>query len=303
MAAENLRIVFNDGNLSFGSLVLKSIDFTKTIAMLNAADPATIDANWLVAHQRELVPELEGWSISDFKIDLPDKNDPGTRIHASVAAADMTAKNYVDGIPAEVSLTLSHVAFPLPTDSTDNSVKNFRELGFDDVDVSFELTASWDEALRTIKIGRLSVGGVDIGSITADAILGNVTKSLFSENKVEQMASLLLSTLDQINIDVEDGGIGQRFDQLAVKQGKEPAAMRRTFSQVAEAGIVAALGGTPDAAELGAAVAAFFGGTARSLSVSIRSRDGNSLSIAEWQRLSEDPQSLGDRLSIDATAK
>jgi hypothetical protein len=182
-------------------------------------------------------------------------------------------------------------------------LQRFRELGFDDVDLSFELTASWDEALRTIKIGRLSIGGVDIGSVNADAVLGNVTGALFSNDRVEQMAAMLVATLDQINVDVEDGGIGQRFDQLAAKQGKEPAAMRRTFSQVAEAGIVAALGGTPDAAELGAAVGAFFGGTARSLSVSVRSRDGNSLSIAEWSHLAEDPQSLGDRLSIDATAK
>src|SRR4029079_1610968 len=139
---------------------------------------------------------------ADFKMDLPANDDPGTRFRVSVAAADVTAKNYVDGIPAETSLTVSHVAFPLPPDSSDNPVKTLRELGFDDVDLSFELTAAWDKASQTIRIRRLALDGVDLGAGDADAVLGNISKALFSDDRVEQMAAMLVSTLDQINIDV-----------------------------------------------------------------------------------------------------
>ena len=303
VALENLRIGIDNGSISFGGIVLKRIDLSKPLALLAAADPAALNENWFVAHQSELVPEFEGWTITDFKMDLPDKDDPDTRFRASVAAVDMTVKNYVNGIPTDSSMSISHAAFTLPAEPKDSSLKTLVDLGFKEVDLSFDLGAIWDEASRSIKLNRLALNGVDMGSIGASAVLGNVSEALFSDNDEERLAALLLATLDQINVVVEDGGLADRaFQLVAARQGQDVAALRKTLAEVAEATVVATLGGTPDASELGAAVAAFLGG-AKSLAVSVRSRDGDSLSIADWRELSEDPQALGDRLVIDATAK
>jgi len=69
--------VENDGFLKFGNFTWKKMDFTAAIAAIEAAtklDEAYFAANW-----RKLVPALDGMSLADFSIDVPDPEASGKR--------------------------------------------------------------------------------------------------------------------------------------------------------------------------------------------------------------------------------
>ncbi len=133
--------VENDGFVKFGNFTWKQMDFSVAIAAIEAAtklDEAYFTTNW-----RKLVPALDGMSLADLSIDVPDPEAEGKRVTGTIGAFDATLGNYVNGIPADIALSLSNVILPITAEMTDLPVADLLARGVDKLDISLGTKLAW----------------------------------------------------------------------------------------------------------------------------------------------------------------
>ena len=166
--------VDNDGHLNFGNFTWKKMDFTAAIAAINAA--VTLDEAYFTANWRKLVPALDGMSLADFEIDIPDPESSGKRITGTLGSFDATLGNYVNGVPADIALSLGNFILPLTAEMTDLPVADLLARGIDKLDISLGTKLHWDQASSTIKVDDVLIDMGTLGRINLSGTFGNATK-------------------------------------------------------------------------------------------------------------------------------
>lgn len=302
VTAENIKVSAKDTQVSLANFTLKGIDLAGPIAAVQSAGGA-IGEDWFKENGRQLIPAFEGFALSGLSVDAPDASDPSKRMKASVADFDLTLGDYVDGIPTRISSSAHHVAAPLPADSQNATVQQLLVLGIDHVDAGYELSGQWDEAASRIAVDRLMLTGVDLGTLSAAATLGNATKDLFSKDEAVAMTAATGLTIKNLTLEVENDGLADRlFTLQAAQQGKHLTAYKTAISGLAQGTILGVLGGTDQAKKLAEAVASFISG-AKSLSISVSARDEAGIGLPDLTAVQEDPTALSDKVTIDGSAK
>jgi hypothetical protein len=292
--------VGGDRTVSVGNVLFKGFDYSGPLKVLEAAN-GKLDTAWFMQHYRELVPSFEGWAVSDVKVDLPDEENGG-RIASSVVAFDVSLGAYVNGVPTDISSKASHVAFAIPADTGVEYFEQLKGFGIDDVDFSYELAAKWDKAAGDIRIDKLSLNGVDLGTISLSALLGNATPDLFSLDEEVSAKTAYGLTVKQLGIDAEDAGLVTKFiGIMAEMAGQDPAKFRSLTSGKVRGSILSLLGSTPEVDALSDAVGAFLdlGG---SLSVTLKSKDAAGIDFDTLQALTANPAAITDLVAIGAKA-
>src|SRR5690606_6267490 len=64
--------ITGNGWLKFANFTWKPMDFHAAIAALSQAG-GDIDARWFETNWRKLIPAIEGFSVADFSMDVPDE--------------------------------------------------------------------------------------------------------------------------------------------------------------------------------------------------------------------------------------
>src|SRR5690606_2331414 len=126
------------------------------IALIEAA-PAELDEAWFEANARGLVPAFGGFSFGDVFIDVPDSEEIGARVKASIGAFELSLGEYLNGIPTNLVLSASNVIAELPADSDDEQIQQLIALGITSVDAGFTLATAWNEADDTIALEEFSI--------------------------------------------------------------------------------------------------------------------------------------------------
>lgn len=298
IALNDFRVdVVDDGWLKFDNFTWKSMDFTSAIATLQAAG-TKLDEAWLTANWRKLLPSLEGLSLAGFGMDVPDLDNPGERIQASVGAMDVTLGEYRNGIPAQVALSASDIAVTVPR----KSGAGLAALGIDEVDLDYDVALRWDEAVQSIIVERFAISSGKMGSIQLSGTLGNASAELFSEDPAKAVRALDALTLKDVQIDIVDDGLSSVVIALAAKEQKQPPeAFRAVLSGLAQAMPLAALGPNQESMALGIALRSFIDGRPN-LSVTLTSKDPAGIGLAELQAFEKDPSSISGKVSITAEA-
>src|SRR5690606_30409466 len=109
-----------DGTVTVANFTFKPMDLGDVITVLENA-PDEVDEVWLEANARGLIPAMEGFSFSGIDIDVPDPDEPDTRIKASVGAFDVSLASYINGIPTDLDISATNIAADLPEDSGDEA--------------------------------------------------------------------------------------------------------------------------------------------------------------------------------------
>jgi hypothetical protein len=228
----------------------------------------------------------------------------GQRVKANIASFDLALSNYFNGIPTKIATKATGVAFPLPTDGADEGVKNLIALGITDLNLDYELDASWDQATHTVKVDKVSVNGNDLGSFAVAAMIGNVTDQVFDLDPKVMQVALLNLTAQSLKFDVTDLGLGDKLiPMLAQEQGVPVDGFRTKMAGVAEGAALQLLGATDAARALGQAVGAFIGGTAKSLSVTVTAKDPNGIGMPLLMQAQNDPTVLTNAIEITGASQ
>ena len=299
--AQNAEASSND-RFTFASFILKGFDLTPIIATLQQAE-GHIDEAWLEANGRSLVPPFEGASLSGFDMDVAQPETPEERLQVSVEAFDLSLSHYVNGIPADVTSTGTHVVSPLPPEIAGVPVKALIGAGIDKLDLRFALDFAWDEATRTYAVNTLSVGGEQLGDIALSAMLGNAVAALFAVDPTEQQQAAMAVTLKTFNLDIRDEGMADiMWQAAAAMEGTDVAAFKESISGVAQGLLLATLGGSPQVMQLSNSIAAFIDGASH-FSLTLTSKDPEGIGAVEAMALQSTPAVLTEKMNIEASAE
>lgn len=296
----DLRVeVGSEGSMGFDSFIWKKSDLNGPIAAVLAAG-ADINEAWFEANWRQLIPALDGLSLTGLSIDLPNNEaGGGQRIQASVGAFDVSLADYVNGIPAAIATTGTDIAITVPNDDDGAAL---RALGIDKLNLDYDLDLRWDETSRTIAVERVAIAGDELGAITLSGTLANAGPELFHSDPAVAQAAAMGVTITSLTIDLENGGIAPLLiASAAAEQGQPPESLQVAVAGMAQAMPLAFLGATPDALAVSEALGKFLNGTPN-LSITVTSVDPNGIGLAEFMAAESDPTVLKDKVKIVASA-
>jgi hypothetical protein len=283
------------------SATFKAIDLSAPIAAVEAAG-ASIDKAWFDTNARKLIPSWAGFSMSGLALDIPNPDDATTRLQANIADFDLTLSDYLNGIPTKISTKASGVDVPLPADSTDDTVKMLQAVGITRLNMNYELSAGWDQASKAINIDKVAFSGNDLGSIALAAVVGNAGDELFDTDPNTEMAASMAVTLKNIKLDIADAGVGDKLVPL-MAAGADPATFRSQLAGQAEGAVIAMLGSTDQARDLGAALSDFIQGTKKSVTINVAAKDPAGLPVPVLMQASDNPAIIAPQVDITGTAQ
>lgn len=286
------------GSISLGNFTWKQMDFTQPIAALAEA-PAELTEAWFTENWRKLVPALDGLSLADLSLDVPDPEKKVSRIRASVGGFDVTLADYVNGLPSKIGLTTDNLRFTVPQDEAGEML---RALGIAELDLSQDIQLRWDRDARTIVIDTISIDGADLGTIKVSGVIGNATEELFSvDNNVALVASMGL-TIKELTLDLDDRGVsGLVIGVAAAEEKQDPAVMRLGFAGLAQAMMVGLIGSTPEAVAASEEIAAFIKSKPQ-ISVTLKATDEAGIAMPLLMAAVENPAALAGQISVSAKA-
>ncbi len=279
-----------EGSVVFDNFTYKRMDLTGPIAAVEAA-PAEIDDAWLEANIRSLIPAMEGLSLSGLSVDVPDPEDPDSRIQFGVGNFDLTLGDYLNGIPTMLDTSATGIVADLPEDTQDEQLAQLVALGITNIDAAFRIAAHWNEDAEQIEVEEVSVSGVDLASVVLKGIIANVPAALFGLDNDASMEAAMMTAVKSLDLTVTDAGLSDII--LAVvgaEQGTDPETMRPVFAGIAEGTIIGMMAGAADAAKLGGAINSFVSGTAKTLNIAIVAKDDPGLGMVDFMMAEDDPR-------------
>lgn len=292
--------VENDGFVKFGNFTWKQMDFTAAIAAIQAA--TTLDEAYFTANWRKLVPALDGMSLADLSIDVPDPESSGKRITGTLGAFDATLGNYVNGIPASIGLSLSNFILPITAEMTDLPVADLLARGVDKLDISLGTKLAWDQASSTIKVDDVLIDMGALGRVNLSGTFGNATEALFDDNTDTATMAAMLLTLRDVTIEVEDRGMGSlAFAAGAKEAGQSEASFRTAVAGMAQGMTLAFLGNTTEALTAAQQLGTFLSGASH-LKLTITSKDEAGIGLADLAAAETNPAALAGKLNVVAEA-
>lgn len=295
--------VENDGVVQVGNMTIKEMDLSGPIAAIEAA-PAALDEAWFTANARALVPAFGGFSFNEVYVDVPDSEEIGARVTASIGAFDLSLSDYLNGIPTAMVLSASNIVAELPTDTDDEQIQQLIALGVTSVDAGFKIDTAWNAADDTIALNEFSVTGVDLATINLAGKLTNATATLFDLNEDAALAAAMGLAISQLKLDITDAGLSDIImATVAAEQGSDPAAMRPVFAGLAQGTVISLLAGAAEAQKVGTAINSFVSGTAKYLSIEMTAKQAPGLGLMDFIAAEDDPTALIGKVTIDATAK
>ena len=276
MAYEGLKVSSEDAKVSLGVFALRDLDLSntlKTASNVAQGDPMALK------NPRDALPTLGQILIGGLDIDVVARDGKGNaanggRNKLQLGKFDLTAGNYLSGIPTKLGWAIEKLVFDLPADVRDPKLKQLAALGLTRIDASNRVAAAWDAAKQELSLDDASFEGDKLGVIKLSLLAGNVDKGLFSGNAAMAQAAALGAVLKKLDLAVKDAGLlGVVLALGAKEQGKTAEQLRSEYVSAAAVGIPALLGNHPSAKALGAAVSKFLA-QPKNLRINVVSRNG-----------------------------
>ncbi|WP_457093920.1 hypothetical protein [Microvirga sp. P5_D2] len=260
MRIEGLEVVEDKNVVKIGTMALTGFSIAPTLEglkNLQGKKPEEFDAATL----RMLIPTLGTLRLSGIDIDAMSKPEEGKqpeRTKLTVEDFALTADKPVNGIPTNIRIEQRNATFALPADSNDDLVQQLAALGYKTVTSSFAVAANWNEAASEIKLSEVSLQGQEIGSISLNGLIGNVSKDLFSTDEATAAAAAIGLKAKEAHLVVEDKGLLNRYlTQAAKDQKTKPEALRKLYAGAVPLVLSSMIGSSEQASTLAEAISKF----------------------------------------------
>lgn len=303
MRLEGFETSSDDGRAKFDTLSLTGFSFRSTLEGLKSLQGKSfdeIDADTL----RSLTPTLGTLRFEGFDIDATDTGDDGRKvpIKAALKSFELTADKPVNAIPTNIRISAQNFTTSLPTDSTDEGVKQLLDLGYKAIDMSFTLAATWNEAASEIALKEVSIQGQDMGHLSLTGLLGNISKDLFSADEAAATTTLIGAKAKSADLVIEDEGLLDRYLAKTAKEQKtKPETLRQLYAGAAPFVLSSMIGNSDQAKALSKAIASFIAKPGK-LTVHATPKNSSGFGFMDVMLASE-PQKIIEKLNISAKAE
>ncbi|MGV6872444.1 hypothetical protein ACUSIJ_07100 [Pseudochelatococcus sp. B33] len=249
--------------VSIGRFAVENLSFGSTITALEEAARSDLtgkDGNSALLDGARFAPTGGRLMVADVDVDVDisdEESKQADRFAFSIRTFETTTGGNVAGGRSHFETVLTDLHARLP-DTDADGLRELRALGYEELTISSVFRGNWDEATNQLAIDTLSLSGVDIGSIAAGARFGNVGRDAYSGDISLILQALEQSSLHDLTLTLEDGGLFERFvkQQSAAGAGSEDE-LRQQYAALASIGIPALIGETPAARKIANAVSRF----------------------------------------------
>lgn len=263
---------------------------------LENLDPATA---------RSLAPVLGSLRFSGIDIDALSRGEGNSRperVKLTLAGLEVTADKPVNSVPTNIRFGVQNLAMTLPSNSKEEGIKQLMDLGYKAVDMSFAVSATWNEATNEIAFKEAFVQGGDMGSVSLTGTIGNVTKDVFTPDTATATLALMNAKAKSLDVVVENKGLFERYLAKAAKDQKTtPENLRRSYATAAPTIVTALLGGSDQAKALGQAVATFINKPGK-LTLKAVPKNPAGFGVMDAALVSE-PKDVLDKLTINTAVE
>jgi hypothetical protein len=299
-ALEALQVSAADGKIGLGRFALTGLDMGPLFAampdFLGASPAAMAMMDW-----RKAVPRLEGVTIRDVDIDVPDKDGTAGvngRVKAKLGLFDVKLGNYVAAIPTALRKELRSLKVAVPDNPKS---KDLIALGYRDLDLSGVVDGRWTEAERSFTLSEAGAAGVGMGAVRLGARLGNVPREIFSGDMAQMQVAALGLTAQSASVRIENGGL---FDRLlaaeARKRNTSPEAIRAEIAMASEMLLTGMLGPSPTTEQIVQAVKSFVAKPG-SLSISAKAKAPGGIGLVQFMAI-QSPAQVLELVDVTASA-
>ena len=304
MRIEGFEVVEDKNVVKIGTMALTGFSIAPTLEglkNLQGKKPEDFDAATL----RTLIPTLGTLRLSGIDIDAMSKPEDGQqpeRTKLTVEDFALTADKPLNGIPTNVRIEQRNATFALPADSSDELVQQLAALGYKSVTSSFAVAANWNEAASEIRLSEVSLQGQEIGSISLNGLIGNVSKDLFSTDEATAAAAAISLKAKEAHIVVEDKGLLDRYlTQAAKDQKTKPEALRKLYAGAAPLVLSSMIGSSEQASTLAEAISKFIAKPGK-LTIDATPKNPSGLGFMDAV-LAAEPADMLEKLNISAKAE
>jgi hypothetical protein len=299
---EGLAVTSEEGSVRLGAMSFSGFSFKPMIdglVRLAGRSESEISA----ADMRALVPVLGTVRALDLSLDLPsttEPDDPRRRNRVGIREVLLDPGPQRNGIPTSFKLAVSNLTADLASDLQDSGLKPLADLGYRAVDLTWTMAAAWREEARELAIDEFALTGRDMGRMAVKARAGNIGSDVFSPDTAVALVALLGASAQGLEVTLQNGGL---YERLLAKEArakrKSPESLRAEYAATATLSIPMALGGSPQARQLGETVGRFLArpGTLRIVTTP---KDPAGLGITELMSV-DNPLALLQRVDIRAT--
>ncbi|EIM28498.1 hypothetical protein [Microvirga lotononidis] len=299
---EGFEFSDKDNRVKIDGLSLTGFSFKQTIEGLRTLQGKSFD-DIDPAAMRSLVPTLGTLRLSGLSIDgTTDDEGKKVKVQAALKGFELTADRPINAVPTNIRIGLQNFAMALPSNSSDDGIKELVALGYKNVDVSFGAAATWNESTSEIMLNEVSFQGQDMGTVGLSGRIGNVGKDIFNADTAIATVALVGAKAKALDLTVQNSGLFERYMAKAAKEQKTtPESLRRTYAAAAAFVVPAMLGSSDQAQALSQAIARFIAKPGK-LTINATPKDPSGFGIAEAVVL-PDPKAILDKLNVSAKAE
>ena len=301
---EGMDFSGKDNRVKIAAVSLTGFSIAPTLEGLKGLQGKTPD-QFDQATIRSLIPTLGTLRISGMDLDVLDDKATGDkpeRVRFTVRDYAVTADKPVNGIPTNIRVEQSNVAFKLPQNSDEPLVKEIAGLGYTTVDASSLIAATWNEAANEIALKEASVQALDMGRVSLTGLIGNATRDLFSADNGTALAAAVGAKAKSVDLVIEDKGLLSRYLAKAAKEQKtSPDSLRRIYAGAAPTVIASLIGDSEQARTLGQAVSRFIAQPGK-LTINAQPKSPAGFGVMDLM-LASDPKDILPKLNITAKAE
>lgn len=293
-----------DNRVKIAAISLTGFSIAPTLEGLKGLQGKTPD-QFDQATVRSLIPTLGTLRISGVDLDILEdkaKGEKPDRVRFTIRDYAVTADKPVNGIPTNIRVEQSNVAFKLPQNSDEALVKEIAALGYTTVDASSLVAATWNEAANEIALKEVSVQAQDMGRVSLTGLIGNATRDLFSADNGTALAAAVGAKAKSVDLVIEDKGLLSRYLAKAAKEQKtSPESLRRVYAGAAPTVIASLIGDSEQARILGQAVSRFIAQPGK-LTINAQPKNPSGFGAMDLM-LASDPKDILPKLNITAKAE
>ncbi|MCP4183552.1 MAG: hypothetical protein GY761_09575 [Hyphomicrobiales bacterium] len=196
--SDNKAIHFDLDHYSLSELSFPTFD-----SLVNL-ETATKSKN--ITEIMKAIPTLANMTIKGLKFMVPNKGE------ISVTENSISMADFIGPVPTDIQVLVKD--FRMPTALMDRKPREmFLSMGYDQVDISYDINAIWEEATKVITL-QSDVELAEGGLVSIDVAIGGIPRRIFENPQTVQSAAAF-ATLDKAEATFVDNSIVEKGLTLA----------------------------------------------------------------------------------------
>ncbi len=268
-----------------------------------------------------LLPQFGTWRVTGIEADLPhDQEEAGgeegeepaeestvpvlpERLKFAIKSYEIALNKPYNGIPTDIRVAYDGMSLPVPAEGKEEVYSQLRKLGYDNVIVSSNVEAHWDEPNQTLVIKDISVSGEGMGSIALSGLMGGFTKEFFSGDKVMMQVAALGLKAHEAKLKIEEKGLITRGLKLYAEENNvTEEEVRSSVALIAAASLQEIAADQPHLQDVITAFSAFLA-KPNIFEVMVKAKAEKGLGALDMLTASQNPLSLLEKVNIEAKAE